>query len=144
MDYYIIPPTGKTGVAFGLVEGRTGGRIKVISEVSNDKEAEFAFYLGINKRRCFYPIISREAEYNKWYRFISAANEEFEIYYTSLPEATTKKMPIREVAKKIRNIENPSNDKSVYIRLVKPTVIEYAVATSVSEITENMTESIEF
>jgi hypothetical protein len=53
-------------------------------------------------------------------------------------------MPIREVAKKIRNIENPSNDKSVYIRLVKPTVIEYAVATSVSEITENMTESIEF
>lgn len=132
----LTAPTGKTGVAFGLVEGRPGGRIKVISETASDAEVKFSYYLGIHKKKKFVVKISREAEYRKWYRFISAANEDVEIYYTNLPEATTNQLSIKEVSKKIVTLAHTDERAAVYIRLVKPSVIEYAVGIDENQIEE--------
>lgn len=44
-------PTGKTGVAWGLIEGRKGGRIEIKEEITSDTEAKFAYYLGISVRK---------------------------------------------------------------------------------------------
>ena len=48
-------PTGKTGVAFGLVESRRGGVIKVIN-----KEAKCKFFLGTEKMGKFNLVIDKK------------------------------------------------------------------------------------
>ena len=72
-------PTGKTGVAWGLIEGRKGGRIEIKEEITYETEAKFAYYLGISVRKKFKTKIARDADYNKWYKFIPALKAKFEI-----------------------------------------------------------------
>lgn len=122
-------PTGKTGVAYGLIEGRPGSRIKVISEIKATDEVKFKYYIGYESKKAFRVVIDREIEYQKWVYFIDASEVDFEFYYTSLPEATTNQLPIGEVHKKICRIEEANEEANVYIRVVEPTVIEYGVAT---------------
>lgn len=125
-------PTGKTGVAYGLIEGRPGSRIKVISEQKATDEAKFSFYIGYNSRKKFKVAIDREVKYNEWHKFIDAGEIDFELYYTNLPEATTNQLPIKEVQKKICRIDEINESADVYIRAVAPSIIEYAVASDES------------
>lgn len=123
-------PTGKTGVAYGLIEGRPGSRIKVVSEVKSSDEIKFKYYIGENRKKCFHVVLDRELVYQKWYSFIDASEPDFEFYYTSLPEATTKHLPITEesIAKKICRTDVVDEAANVYIRAVAPGTIEYVVA----------------
>lgn len=125
-------PTGKTGVAYGLLEGRPGSRIKVVSEKKSTDEVKFNFYIGYNQKKKFKVVIDREIEYGKWTSFIDAGEIDFEFYYTNLPEATSGQVPIGEVKKKICRIDQAYEDADVYIRAVAPSIIEYAVANEES------------
>lgn len=127
----VTEPTGKTGVAFGLIEGRPSSKIKVVSEIKSDDEVKFKYYLGVRNRKKFFEcIIDRNTAYNEWNAFIDACVADFEIYYTSLPEATTKNsLAIEEAKKKICRIDATSEEAEIYIRFVNPTMIEYVVAT---------------
>ncbi|MCK8826592.1 hypothetical protein MWH25_02360 [Natroniella acetigena] len=122
-------PTGKTGVAFGLVDGRKGGRIKVINNNIKEDEAKFKYFIGMNRRRRFFVIVDRDTEYQKWYNFIDAGEEDFELYYTSVPEASRNQLDISEAQRKKCRIDTINDQAFVYIRAVKPTVIEYVVAS---------------
>ncbi len=124
----IMRPTGKTGVAFGLIDGRPGSRINVISEQKSDEEIKFNYYIGQNLKKHFKVIMDRNIEYGEWIRFRHAKTEDFEIYYTNLPEATTNKLSIREVNKKICRMEKTDEEMAIYIRAVSPSVIEFTVA----------------
>lgn len=123
-DIDITKPTGKTGVAFGLIECRKGGRIKVVSK--ND-EIEFKYYIGHDEFGKFSVDISREVKYNEWQLFIDASEDEFEFYYTNLPEAITNNLSIDGLKRK--NIILPIEDEeaNVYMRVVSPSCIEYVV-----------------
>ena len=123
-------PTGKTGVAFGIVESRPGGRIKVINMNQENKEAKFRFFVGENRRKKFKYIISTESKYNEWVEFTDAYEEDFEIYYTSLPEASTNSLAISDVLRiKCRLKETfEDDDVFVYLRPITPTEVEYVVA----------------
>lgn len=127
-DIDITKPTGKTGVAFGLIECRKGGRIKVVSK-NNDanNEIKFKYYIGHDEFGKFCVDISREVKYNEWQLFIDASEDEFEFYYTNLPEATTNNLSIDGLKRK--NIILPIEDEeaNVYIRAVSPSCIEYVV-----------------
>lgn len=127
----ITSPTGKTGVAFGLIEGRPGSKIKVISEITDQDEIKFKYYLGVrNRKKYFECVIDRSQEYYQWNCFIDASVEDFEIYYTSLPEATTKNsLAIENVKKKLCRIDEANDNADIYIRFVSPNTIEYVVAT---------------
>jgi hypothetical protein len=122
-------PTGKTGVAYGLIEGRKGSKIKVVSEIKIDDEAKFKYYIGYDRRKKFRVLINRDTPYNEWNYFIDASERDFEIYYSPLPEATTNQLPIKEVKKKLCSIAETDDNASVYIRLVGTAEIEYAVAS---------------
>ena len=128
-DIDITKPTGKTGVAFGLIECRKGGRIKVVSK-NNDanNEIKFKYYIGHDEFGKFCVDISREVKYNEWQLFIDASEDEFEFYYTNLPEATTNNLSIDGLRRK--NIILPIEDEeaNVYIRAVSPSCIEYVVS----------------
>jgi hypothetical protein len=121
-------PTGKTGVAFGLVQSRKGGNVKVIDRDMANNQSKFKYFLGMGKKGKFKIIVDQEEKYNIWHLFIDASEEDFEIYYTSLPEASTNKLDLKQAQRKKLRIENVDDTAFVYIRTVSPTVIEYVVA----------------
>lgn len=137
-------PTGKTGVAWGLIEGRKGGRIEIKEEITADSEAKFAYYLGISVRKKFRVKISREEEYNDWIKFIPALQEKFEILYTSLPEAMNGALSEVEdgVLRKRLSLEKYGKEYYIFIRLVGRDTIEYALGTENGNIEESSIQKV--
>lgn len=127
----ITAPTGKTGVAYGLIIGREGGPIRVITQIQADSQSKFRFNIGKARKGKFSMVLDRnEAVYGQWVRFGVASSEDFEIYYTSLPSAG--KMSVSDSAvHKIRcRIPLVDPDADIYIRTIEeaPEELEYAVA----------------
>lgn len=121
-------PTGKTGVAYGLIEGRNASRIKVVSEIESTDEAKFKYYIGYEKKGKFHVEIERDIAYKKWVEFIDATDTDFELFYSSLPEAITNQMEITRVKRMPCRIKQTyDNDVNIYLRAVEPEVLEYAV-----------------
>ena len=79
-------------------------------------------------RRVFKPVIDRNADYHKWIEFIDAAEPDFEIYFTNLPEAATGTMSAEGVSKKLCRLSETHDEAMVYIRILEPSVIEYVTA----------------
>lgn len=127
----ITAPTGKTGVAYGLIAGREGGKIKVISEIKADAQAKFRYNIGVEKRGKFKMILDRTlVDYGQWVLLTDAGVEDFEIYYTSQPNAA--KMAISEtgIYKKRCRLPYVDEDADVYIRCVEdsPEKLEYCIS----------------
>ena len=124
-------PTGKTGVAFGLIETRKGGKIMVIDHNTDENNINFKYYLGISKRKKFRVVMDRDTGYNQWEEFIDAGEDTFEVYYASIAMASTNQLDISDnsVKKRILKIDIVNDDAFVYIRLVNATDFEYVVAT---------------
>ena len=128
-----VMPTGKTGVAYGLIYSRKGGRIKVTNRDEKENmanEVNFKFYIGSNKRDLFNTVLSPNSKYEKYEYFGKVTSDTFEIYYTTLPEAQTGKMEIdRTNVKRISLNEEYDEDEEyrIYIKAIKPTKISYAI-----------------
>ena len=128
-----VMPTGKTGVAYGLIYSRKGGIIKVTNRDEKENKANevnFKFYIGNNKRDLFNNVLSPNSKYEKYEYFGKVTSDTFEIYYTTLPEAQTGKMEIdRTNVKRISLNEDYDEDEEyrIYIKATKPTKISYAI-----------------
>ncbi len=134
--------TGKTGVAYGLIYSRKGGRIKVTNRDEKENvanEINFKFYLGNNKKDKFNPIITPNSNYGK-YEFLGILTSDiFEIYYTSSPEAQTGTMKIGKDDPKIKRISlNEEYDEDeryrIYIKTITPDKISYAIVKKEEDI----------
>ncbi len=124
----IARPTGKTGVAYGLLECRPGSRIKVESEIKDTDEIKFNFYTGYASMGKFVVVTDRDIAYGKWIEFIDASESDFELYYTDLPEAVGNQMSINGVSRKICRIDETMDNAMVYVRAVEPSVMEFCAA----------------
>ena len=139
----LTAPTGKTGVAFGLLLSRAGGLVQTKHITPDASKTPFSCYVGRNKKRKFKTVIDRTTKFDVWYPFIDAGDS-FDIFYTSLPEAVSNQMSIQKAKRITINIDEPDADATVFIRAVKPSVIEYQIARSKEEISdENPSEQIE-
>ncbi|MBU9712740.1 hypothetical protein [Evansella tamaricis] len=125
----ITKPTGKTGVAFGLIQSRKGGRIRVIDHNIVQDEVKFKFFVGMSRRGKFKVILDPENGYSKWHLFIDASEEDFELYYTTLPEASRNQLEIQQTQRKKCKIDYLDEDAYIFIRPLSPTMMEYVVAT---------------
>ena len=124
-------PTGKTGVAFGLIETREGGDILVIDHnIKNNKDISFKYYIGESRKKKFKVIIDRDEEYGKWIDFIDASRGSFELYYSSQSIVSSNKVAIDDngIKKMILEIDVVDEDALVYIRIISPTEFEFVVA----------------
>ena len=134
--------TGKTGVAYGLIYSRKGGRIKVTNRDEKENvanEINFKFYLGNSKKDKFNPIITPSSSYGKFEYLGILTSDIFEIYYTSSPEAQTGKMAIGKDDPKIKRIslnEDYDEDEKyrIYIKAVTPDKISYAIVKKEKDI----------
>ena len=129
-------PTGKTGVAYGLLKCRESGNIKVINITPDEKKVPFQYYVGRNKKRKFKTVIDRNTKMGVWYPFIDASAS-FDLLYTDVPEASTNSAPV-SIARQIHVIlDHPEPDSTVYIRPVDSKTLEYIVAASEEDLREN-------
>ena len=127
--------TGKTGVAFGLLRCRRGGKdVKIINcNVDENDEMIFPYFLGDAgfDGNTFTVRIGRDVGYGTWVYFTVADETDFEIYYTSIPRALQGKMTTAQVSMIHCIIDDAEvsddDDVGVYIRKVTPNKIEYAV-----------------
>lgn len=134
--------TGKTGVAYGLIYSRKGGRIKVTNRDEKENvanEINFKFYLGNSKKDKFNPIITPNSSYEKFEFLGILTSDIFEIYYTTSPEAQTGEMEIGKDDPKIKRISlNEEYDEDeryrIYIKTVTPDKISYAIVKKKEDI----------
>lgn len=122
-------PNGKTGVAFGLIEARKSGSI-LVKDHNIGEDISFKYYLGVNKKKKFKTLISRETAYNEWILFIDAIEKTFELFYTMQPLASTNNVDIGDssIKKMILSIDKTDESAFVFIRVIEPAVFEYVVA----------------
>lgn len=138
----LTAPTGKTGVAFGLLLSRAGGLVKTKHITPDASKTPFSCYVGRNKKRKFKTVIDRSTKFDVWYPFIDAGDS-FDIFYTNLPEAVSNEMNIQKAKRITINIDEPDEEATVYIRAVKSNIIEYQIARSENELSdENPSEQI--
>lgn len=131
-------PTGKTGVAYGIIASRTGGRINIINrdESGNENnEINFKYYIGYESRKKFKPVLTPQTGYNNFVWLLNATADVFDLYYSSVPEASEGKMPIEKARKERVTLEKEYGDgEKIYIRAISADTIEYVVAkTDVTE-----------
>ena len=129
--------TGKTGVAFGLLRCRRGGKdIKIINKnVDSRNELVFPYFLGsIDERGYFKVDIGADIDYNIWQYFTYADEEEFELYYSKEPRSQQGCMKADEVrmVRCIIDSGDVSDDDEigVYVRKISPNAIEYTIANA--------------
>ncbi|MBO4779987.1 MAG: hypothetical protein J5497_05055, partial [Selenomonadaceae bacterium] len=129
-------PTGKTGVAFGLLLSRAGGLIKTKHITPDPEKTPFSCYVGRNKKRKFKTVIDRNTKFDVWYPFIDAGDS-FDIFYTNLPEAVSNQMNIQKAKRITVNIDAPDENATVFIRAVKSNIIEYCIALSEDDLSDS-------
>lgn len=116
-------PTGKTGVAYGLVDTS----VRVYEETGAEDEAKFKFYIGLNHDDTFVVKVDRSVEYKKWQPMEVPADGDLELYYTSLADAQSGTLDISRTKRKNCPIKKPDEDKDFYVRTLTPDTIEYGV-----------------
>lgn len=133
-------PTGKTGVAYGLIMSRKGGRIEVENKNVINNDIPFKYYLGYESRGCFQLIKDEEQTMSSagrinigiWYEFMEVEEGDCvtEIYFSDIPEAVTNKMSISKVQRIRCRYDAAIEDGFLYVKALDPHTIEYAISTT--------------
>lgn len=129
--------TGKTGVVFGLLRSRRGGKdVRIVNEnvvtlAAGQEENTFPYYLGNEgDNRIFHAIIPLNVPYDTWRSFDWADENKFELYYTEDPRALYDGVRIKEAKQVVCRIDKSdvNEDHVIFIKKVSIDTIEYVVA----------------
>jgi hypothetical protein len=124
-------PTGKTGVAIGLILSRPGSPILVKNEnVNLHGEKSFSYLVGKNLREKFKPVLDFESKINGWVKFKSANETTVEFYFTDDSNGRTGDLPIEKTKRHICNLLEVKRNAFIFIRPVSPLEIEYKVSAT--------------
>lgn len=124
--------TCKTGVVFGLLDGRKAGRINVIPRTKSDDEGNFTFFLGKERIGKFIIAIDPmdvNIGSEDWKKFANCNSEssEFEILYTSDPKAISNKMSVKDVKRLHFSLDKTYENAYIAIQVTGVDTIKYAV-----------------
>lgn len=131
--------TGKTGVAFGLLRSRRGGRDVRINNMNNvdNGQVKFPYLLGENDwEGNFHVCIGMDVPYNEWKPLPFYPDEPyFELYYTKEQRALDNEHRLStddvNCITCYLNKSDITTDENarIYMRKATPDTVEYAVAT---------------
>ena len=122
-------PTGKTGVAYGLLIE------KILVEEANaskDSRGKFRFYVGKDVDDDFSVVLKVGSEFDKWVCFDDEITEDddggYKFYYTTNPKANSGSMEVKSAdGSDWMFVSNPQEGQKLYIRPINPNTIEYRV-----------------
>lgn len=126
-------PTGKTGVAYGLIECRRGGKIQICKE--DLKKEKFEFFIGKSKRKKFAMWTNLPSgrltlpdPIAPWVKLqdVDCGSGVVEILYTNRPECKSGEMPVTD-AKVVRCNYDAKTDAGFYVRATGTHSLEYAI-----------------
>ena len=124
-------PTGKTGVAYGIIASRSGGRVNIINrdeEGNENNEINFRYYIGYEGRKKFKPVLTPQTGYNNFVYLLNVTADVFDLYYSSLPEASEGKMTIDKAKKERVRLEKEYEDgEKIYVRAISADTLEYVI-----------------
>ncbi|MGF6905969.1 hypothetical protein [Fusobacterium sp. PH5-44] len=122
----------KTAVAFGVLNSKVGGRIKLIHrDYANTmmSESNFGYFVGYNNKGKFKCVLHPNSNLDQWEELFEADEEIFEIYYTKVTEAATNTLDILKTQRKRIRVDRIKLDHNIYIRPKSKNIIEYVIAT---------------
>ncbi len=135
--------TCKTGVVFGLLDGRKRGNFNIISEVGVDDEAKFNYYIGRNDGDDIFEMLidkdSIDVNSGELKQLFDFADFEdgIEIYYTKDSRASTNKLPISETNMITLPLDKVyAEDEAICIRITGPDTIKHCVCKGGKSIKE--------
>jgi len=124
-------PTGKSGVAFGLLDCRRGGNDVLIIDRNFSDETKFYYHLGTNDGQGnFKTLIPRDDNDGSWKKFLYVTENKFDIFFTNEPRAIGGIIPIDETERiscRVNFFRNISEGQ-IFIRKTSPNEIECVVA----------------
>ena len=123
---------GKTGTAYGLLETRAGGRVKIVAvdEIKNNSEINFKYYVGYASNGKLKVILNYKNGYGKWVEFLDAGVKKSDIYYSDKQIAIEGNLSTEDASVKRKRIiiDRIDENANIYIRLKDSETIEYVVA----------------
>lgn len=129
-------PTGKTGVALGLLDLCDGGVIKVINRSAPGAggEAPFAHFVGRIQRQRFSPGLVQGAPYGRWVELGPQRDKVFHLRHTTSPFAHTGEMLSDQAGLYARRLDFDGEiaGHRVYARPLGPDSIEVCTAESIA------------
>ena len=130
-------PTGKTGVALGLLDLRPSSPLKVMNHATRGSsgEAPFAQYVGRIRLNKFQPGLNQGAAYQEWFELGPQRNREFELYHTASPRAHTGLMEKGEAGLLMKRLDLAGHidGHRVFARATTPATIETCTAVSLED-----------
>ncbi len=137
-------PTGKSGVAFGLLDCRRGGNDVLIIDHNSSDETKFYYHLGTNDGQGnFKTLIPREDNDGSWKKFLYVTENKFDIFFTNEPRAIGGIIPINETERIFCRVNFLKNirEGQIFIRKTSPNEIECVVADN-PELPKNFLSNI--
>ena len=131
MDYH---PTGKTGVAVGLLLCRKGGKILVKTGTAENDEIPFGFFVGDDNDGFLQPYIGKKSKYDEWVEYWPADENVFEFRYTTLPSAEEGAFPVSQAKLERQSFpeEKINEDAFIFLRPHTPNTLQYCIAKDIT------------
>lgn len=136
-DTDVYRPTGKTGVALGLLKLCPGGTLRVIDHARQaaNNEAPFGCYVGRTRLGKFQPGLLQGTAYGEWHELGAPRERVFNLFYTQSPLARTGalKEGDNELTKVPLHLAGERPGQRVFARAIGPNRIELCTALSKDE-----------
>lgn len=134
----LYAPTGKTGVALGLLKLCPGSAIEVTDMARSQPgdESPFAWYVGAARRGVFHPVLRQGADYHQWQALGVPRDRAYNLLYTQSPQANEGNLPADAPGLYRRVLHLGGDDRpnvKVFARAVAPNCIEVCTATSADD-----------
>lgn len=130
----IYRPTGKTGVALGLLKLCPGSAIKTVDHArhSAGDEAPFAYHVGRSRLGKFQVGLRQGIAYQEWHELGVPRERVFNLFYTQSPLAHTGALEEGHIdlSKRPLHLAGNTAGQKVFGRAVKPNQIEICTAAS--------------
>jgi len=133
----VYRPTGKTGVALGLLRLCPGSPVEVINRAVENSlgEAPFAFYVGRIRAQRFHPVIKQGAAYQQWHEIGPYREGVFILVYTHSPKAHTGEMHDGEAGLIYKRLDLLGNGSGkLFARIIGTDIIQLCTAVSLDAV----------
>ena len=140
----VYKPTGKTGVALGLLKLCPGSTVEVINRTVENSlgEAPFAFYIGRIRAQRFQPALKQGAAYQQWHEIGPYREGVFNLVYTQSPKANTGEMREGEAGLIYKRLDLLGGSSKLFAQIIAPDKIQLCTAASTEAIQNGLLENL--